>query len=145
MPLVQLIYISRWKTQLSEARLQEIVSHSVRRNVARQITGVLLYSGGNIMQVLEGERDSVLALFEIVRADKRHYDVQQLVFKQIQKRLYPEWHMGLADLGRSYEIDRSRMVDMVEDLRSRVETGMLTVEARMLVNDFHAQLHRRAA
>jgi hypothetical protein len=93
-----LVYVSSTPTPLSPAELMEILRVSRRNNAAVAVTGALLYSGGNVMQVLEGERADVDAVFTRVLRDARHRQVQVLLREDVQRRYFGEWSMGLGSL-----------------------------------------------
>ena len=64
------------------------------------ITGVLCLSGGIFLQVLEGGRAAVSALYNRIAADPRHRDVCLLSFAEIGERHFAGWAMGQVNLGR---------------------------------------------
>jgi hypothetical protein len=144
MPLAQLIYISQRTPALSEQALDQIVSASQKRNRDRDITGVLLCCGTNLMQLLEGEQADLDSLFKTISADPRHNNIQCLLQKQVQRRLFPEWGMSLADLDSRVIINRDRLTQMIEDVRERTDTAGYSVESRILLNDFKNQIAQAA-
>ena len=50
------------------------------------------------MQVLEGERSIINALYSRIIADTRHSQVELLSFEEIDQRRYGEWSMALVQL-----------------------------------------------
>jgi hypothetical protein len=58
----QLIYTSSTLPEVDDAVLREIAQVSSYNNQERDITGLLLYHEGSIMQVLEGDELNVCAL-----------------------------------------------------------------------------------
>jgi hypothetical protein len=62
---------------------------------------MLLYKGGNFMQVLEGPEDQVMSLYESIKKDPRHKDVATLSKEQIQVRQFPKWEMAFQNLDSS--------------------------------------------
>ena len=56
---------------------------------------MLLYDGSHFMQVLEGDETKVLALFEQIKADPRHKNVEALINNPLDKRNFNDWAMGL--------------------------------------------------
>ncbi len=59
---------------------------------------MLLYSGGNILQALEGPAAAVDATFARVHADPRHRGVLMLYRGTAAERSFPDWAMGLRSL-----------------------------------------------
>src|SRR4051812_34573961 len=140
MALSQLIYVSRREPWLTLEVLQRIVTRSAITNQSRNITGILLIHGQNLMQLLEGEAADIATVFDKIRKDPRHSNVTQLLFKNVDNRMFPEWGMEMADLNHKRMVDVNRLNRMIEDLRVQVDTGRHNVEARMLLNDFRQQL-----
>ncbi len=140
MPYTQLIYISRLAPTVSSEDLSLIVARSGRNNARRDITGVLLCCGRDVMQLLEGDEMKVREVFEPIGQDERHSRIELLLAKTVNRRLFPEWAMGLADLRSRTLINRDRLVRMIQDLRAEHDTKQFGVEARMLIHDFSQQL-----
>ncbi|GAB2519689.1 BLUF domain-containing protein [Spirosoma aerophilum] len=91
-------YLSSSTGLLSPNELARILNQSQKNNRALGITGILLYFNGNIIQVLEGEEESVNNLYEVIRQDARHTHVVQLYRKPIARRSFPDWLMGYKAL-----------------------------------------------
>jgi hypothetical protein len=96
--MLSLIYVSSSIKQLSDAELLDILKVSRENNSARDITGLLLYKGGNFMQALEGPEEVVRALYERIVQDPRHKDVSIISSEQIQARQFPAWEMAFQNL-----------------------------------------------
>ncbi|GGF13682.1 hypothetical protein GCM10011383_26140 [Hymenobacter cavernae] len=79
---------------MTESQLEELLTKARATNTANSLTGVLLYSNGDIMQVLEGEQEMVQHIYEKIRQDIRHRDVSTLADGQIQRRNFSQWSMG---------------------------------------------------
>ena len=92
--IYQLLYLSSAKPELTEEALLNILSESQQRNAAINITGLLLHSDGNIIQVIEGEKDAVETLFAKIQKDSRHHHLIVLSRKMVSKRDFPEYKMG---------------------------------------------------
>ena len=97
MPIFQILYTSYLVGKDSEA-LPAIVKAAVRNNEQRSITGMLLYSDGNFLQVLEGEKEAVLQTFKHIEKDPRHRDVFVLLEQDIAERQFSSWSMGFKQL-----------------------------------------------
>jgi len=95
--LFQLIYLSDLAPG-QEPALPAILATAVRRNAQDDITGMLLYSGGNIMQVLEGDEDAVRLTYERIGQDTRHRNATVILEEEITERSFPDWRMGYKHL-----------------------------------------------
>jgi hypothetical protein len=98
--LVRLIYCSRAVPAMDPEELHTILRVSRANNTRHGITGVLCFYEGFFVQVLEGGRAAVNALYNRVVADARHRDVTLLGYEQIAERRFAGWAMGQANMAR---------------------------------------------
>ena len=93
-----LIYVSRAVAPMSGQALNELLKKSRDFNRSIGITGCLIYQDGFFMQMLEGPRDAVFALFEKIETDPRHLEVGIVIEAPARRRIFVDWSMGLRDL-----------------------------------------------
>lgn len=98
--LVRLMYASRAADSFDQEELLAILRQSKAANTANGITGLLCFSGGIFLQVLEGGRMPVNALYGRIAADARHRDVVLLSYEEIGERRFSGWSMGQVNLAR---------------------------------------------
>ena len=98
--LVRLLYASRAKEPLNQDVIDAILQTSRKGNPTLGITGLLCHSGDIFMQVLEGGRDAVSALYNRISRDPRHRDVIVLQYEEITERRFAGWTMGQVNLNR---------------------------------------------
>lgn len=98
--LVRLLYASRSAQALTPEVIEDILTASRKSNPALGVTGLLCHSGDIFMQVLEGGRDTVSALYNKISADPRHTDVVLLHFEEVTERRFAGWTMGQVNLSR---------------------------------------------
>ncbi len=98
--LVRLMYASRATQTLTQDDLMAILKKSKANNPAQGITGVLCQSGSIFLQVLEGGRLSVSALYNKITTDPRHHDVMLLNFEEVSERSFAGWSMGQVHMQR---------------------------------------------
>jgi hypothetical protein len=97
--LRSLTYVSSATALLTGDELLAMLRTIRPRNAELDLSGMLLYSGGNIMQVLEGPAPVVERTFAQIARDERHHDVTVLVDEPVDERAFPDWSMGFRDLG----------------------------------------------
>jgi len=90
----RLIYSSAATREMGRADLEQMLDESRLRNARRGITGVLVFSDGVFLQVLEGEKDDVEDLMERIRLDPRHRDVKVFHEEETDHRVFPTWRMA---------------------------------------------------
>jgi len=98
--LVRLIYASRAADSVNAESLTHIMKVSRANNAARGLTGVLVFSDGVFLQLLEGGREAVSAVYNRISNDERHRDVMLVSYDQINERRFAGWAMGQANLSR---------------------------------------------
>ena len=96
--LYSLVYVSSAVTLFSSAELVALLDQSRANNTRLGISGMLLYKDGNTMQLLEGERDTVLALYGRIAADPRHHGLLRLLEGPTDTRQFADWSMAFRDL-----------------------------------------------
>ena len=98
--LVRLMYASRAAATMNHDELVAILKQSKLNNPAAGITGVLCFSAGIFLQVLEGGRSAVSELYNRIARDPRHTEVVLLSFEEIGERNFACWAMGQVNLSR---------------------------------------------
>ncbi len=96
--LTHLLYTSRATEPLTPADLHTLSSQSAKRNHSVSVTGMLLYSAGCFIQLLEGREPTLDALMKRIALDARHTDVRVLLHERAPRRLFPRWYMGVLNL-----------------------------------------------
>ena len=98
--LTRMIYISTAVGPVTTAVTGTILRSAQMHNAANGITGVLCQGQGIYVQVLEGERSQVDALFARILLDKRHHNVTLRQQTDISHRRYGKWAMAHIDLAQ---------------------------------------------
>jgi hypothetical protein len=93
-----LVYMSTAVNPLTDSELKDILVKSQLNNSKNNLTGILLYSEGTFVQVLEGEVAELDETFEKILNDTRHKGVIELVREEINERSFPDWSMGFRTL-----------------------------------------------
>lgn len=96
--LYQLIYVSSSIGLLSEPELNKLLVSFRTNNQRHNITGMLLYNSGNIMQVIEGDQGDIEQLFNNIHSDTRHTGIIVLSKKAIIEREFGDWSMSYQNL-----------------------------------------------
>jgi hypothetical protein len=98
--LVRLVYASRAAEGVDQDELIAILRKSKANNPALGVTGVLCFSQGIFLQVLEGGRGPVNRLYNRIAADPRHTQVELMAYEEIGERRFAGWSMGQVNLTR---------------------------------------------
>lgn len=105
MLLCRLIYYSRSVIAGGPGALSgdlgRILNASLRNNARDHVTGALIFDRGRFVQVLEGQRAALDALFRLIRHDLRHEKVTLAEMTEIEDREFGNWSMAYADAARA--------------------------------------------
>lgn len=117
--MFRLLYVSRCCLPEAQADdiLAGIVAVSHARNARDGVTGALMFTGVSFAGVLEGERDTVLALMADIAQDGGHHDVWVVQQGSVKARQYDRW--SIAYQGRSTYSQR-----LVESVRTGSDDHM---------------------
>jgi hypothetical protein len=95
----RLIYKSRSTADYpSNEEIRAITETATRNNADKGITGLLVLSGNQFLQVLEGPYAEVNALFGRIMRDERHEQIELITFEALETHYFDNWHMRLVDL-----------------------------------------------
>lgn len=89
----QLLYVST-KSPDASVSVGNILITSRRNNDAVGVTGLLYTDGTRFLQVLEGERPTVDATFDRIKADFRHQAIVILSDREVTRREFGNWAMA---------------------------------------------------
>ena len=123
--LVSKTYLSKAIDVFSAHDLDQLLIYCRRNNAAASVTGALLYHNGYFMQLIEGQLDTINAIYDRIQADPRHEVLSVLFEDEISARFFPDWTMGY----RAAE-------DMpLDSLNTIYETAKVST-TRFPINDF---------
>ncbi len=92
--MYQILYTSRALKPFKEDELQQLLCAARSNNSKKSITGLLLYCNGNFIQLLEGNRENLILLFDVISKDERHVEVKKIMEGNIDNPQFPDWSMG---------------------------------------------------
>ena len=78
-------YISTANEVFQEKEIKDLLEKWKGRNGENNVKGILLYSEGHFFQVLEGEKQKILELYDLIKEDSRHKGVIQVLGKEVEK------------------------------------------------------------
>ncbi len=99
--IFQLIYTCALANDVTCKDLESIAQTSRASNARKNITGILLCNEGSALQVLEGDRDTVLSLYQKIEADPRTSNPLVLIKRMTENREFPDWSMGYKRGGKT--------------------------------------------
>lgn len=122
--LGQLVYRSAAAAPLGRTHMEDLLDQARTRNAAESLTGLLVYDQGRFVQWLEGPAANVERVWNSIRRDPRHAEIERLHTPWHPERLFPDWRMKFAALsdgtGPSEELSMSDAV--MRGLRNATHT-----------------------
>jgi hypothetical protein len=96
--MFHLVYTSYAAVPFSEESLIQLLKQSRAYNKQKNITGILIHLQDKFIQVLEGKKATVLALYHTIENDPRHMKVVKVIEGNSPQRLFKDWSMGFKEL-----------------------------------------------
>ncbi|MGU3656671.1 BLUF domain-containing protein [Methylobacterium fujisawaense] len=130
-----MLYISQKLATPDE--ITDIVEISRARNAVLDVTGALVALQHWFAQILEGSGGSIDTLMTSISRDRRHRDVQILVYEDIKERQFPDW--TLAYNGSAHFVD-----GLIEVLAVRTGATLVPYHLHRLIQgiaEFTRRLH----
>jgi|SRR5690606_30830653 len=79
-------YVSTAQKDMEHSEVVELLDQTEVRNNELGIHGLLIYSEGNFFEVLEGDKELVIELYDVIRQDERHKNIIQIFEKSINEK-----------------------------------------------------------
>lgn len=108
--LWRLVYLSTAVENFDARSLNSMIEAAAAKNSRLDITGLLMFAGGRFMQVLEGPKEAVLALFDTIEHDQRHTFVEVVQSAPVPARLFASWSMGLCNFEEPVSISMTEFM-----------------------------------
>jgi len=114
--LRRLAYVSHPAADLPPTEVSRIIQVSRSRNAGHGITGVLVYTGTDFAQLIEGRPDTVEQLWRNIRADVRHHGITSFLDEPTDRAWFETWRMGYL-----YDDSLSQQIAAWRALKARLE------------------------
>ena len=109
-------YVSTAISTITIENVSEVFDGIVENNLELGITGVLLFSRGNFMQVMEGPPHNLLPLYETIKRDQRHHHIIEIINQSIIERMFENYRTGFTIIDQSREIfNLQKYLRFIED------------------------------
>ncbi len=121
--LHQIFYFSQPTRSMPLSEVRELLIKAQINNHFNDVTGLLLFDGDSFVQVLEGPKDKVMALFEKIARDPRHMRFTTLMEREIPQRDFGQWSMGLAHIEGKHMKSLPGLTDIESARRMLSDSG----------------------
>lgn len=123
--LATLVYRSRATEALGWDELCALLHRARQRNRRESLTGLLVYDRGHFFQWLEGPAGALERIWDAVRRDPRHRDIERLGSPRLPMRLFADWEMRLAVRSPQAEAAGEDVLSADPELLRRLAGGEL--------------------
>jgi hypothetical protein len=97
--IYRLIYKSMSTQPIDDMMVKSIEERSKDNNSRLEVTGILVASQSEFLQVLEGRIEAVNQVYSKIMRDTRHVDVTLLSYSLVEGRAFEDWSMKCVTIG----------------------------------------------
>lgn len=101
-----LLYISTVSRDLDVSSIKSILKHAVESNIRSHISGFLLFSNNNFIQLLEGDEQVVTSTYQRIITDSRHDNIIVLLREQISQRNFYGYQSAFKSFDNIADFDK---------------------------------------
>jgi len=134
--MYHLLYLSSARTLFSDEELVELLTKSRKNNQSKDITGILLYCDGAILQVLEGEKSVVDSLYNHLLQDNRHNGVIPVLTGESEGRFFGDWSMAFHKITSPQWADLSGFTKPEEVIGKKGNNALSSQEVMIMIQSF---------
>lgn len=110
-------FVSTAVNDLTQSEVVEILQNTESRNDHLGINGLLVYSEGNFFEVIEGEKNKILELYETILEDPRHKNLIKIFEKEVHKKLFKDEEAHFIAENTLYrKMEVENFLDCIKDL-----------------------------
>ena len=134
--LIHIVYLSYSVKELSESELNSLLATIRKKNEIQNITGLLLYNDEAFIQVIEGNRETIHQIFDLISKDSRHSNIVKLLEEPITKRAFPDWSMGFRKIDKEQNLQLPGFSDFMQNKHSEIDYEECAAAVRHLLYSF---------
>lgn len=108
--MYELIYRSVASQNLNTNDIDKILETARNFNSQNEITGCLLFHNNEFIQIIEGEKNKLLELYNNIKKDNRHTNVMLLAQAEKQDRIFPSWSMAYYQLNENDTVNIDKLL-----------------------------------
>jgi hypothetical protein len=93
------VFVSSSTINYSKSEMQHILTNTREHNRINNITGLLIFGGGNMLRMMEGTKETVQAEFYSIQEDNlQREDTIKLIDKPIKQRYFEDYPLAFKPL-----------------------------------------------
>ena len=107
--LYGICYVSTLRSPLDSHELRELFVFCATKNIAENVSGILLHNSGNFLQYFEGDELKIKELFySKIKKDTRHKNIITLFEKEINDLYFTGYKAGFTSIIEDNQIGSLR-------------------------------------
>jgi len=125
-------YVSTANRDLNQDEVAELLDQTEIRNNNEGVNGLLIYSGGNFFEVIEGEETKIKDLFENIKEDPRHRNIMMVFEKEIDKPLFVDKEANfISNNTKHRQMKVENFLYYIKDLDESTQKAVMNILAAM--------------
>ncbi|MGK7926264.1 MAG: BLUF domain-containing protein [Spirulina sp.] len=124
----RIIYLSKACHDFDNEEMLQLLEKSRANNSRKNLTGSLVYSAGNFLQLLEGDDAEVDGLFRTICHDPRHTQIETLVDEVCDTRFFRGWSMAFFNLNERSDIPNEFKVRINDAMKNNKSSPQLAMQ-----------------
>jgi len=125
-------YVSTANRDLNHDEVTELLDLTEIRNNNRGVNGLLIYSEGNFFEVIEGEKNMIMDLFEDIKEDPRHRNIMMVFKKEIDKPLFDDKEANfISENTKHRQMNVENFLYYIKDLDESAQKAVKNILAAM--------------
>jgi L-cysteine desulfidase len=125
-------YVSTANRTLNQDEVTELLDLTEIRNNNRGVNGLLIYSEGNFFEVIEGEKNMILELFENIKEDPRHRNIMMIFEKDMDKPLFYDKEANfISENTKHRQMNVENFLYYIKDLDESAQKAVKNILAAM--------------
>ncbi len=97
-------YISRAADHMEVGQIKELLEYAGGWNSSNNLKGLLLYNEGNFFQVIEGEKETVVDLYDKIKEDSRHDNLVELFSEPTRDPVFEDYSSRFNLITNEYDL-----------------------------------------
>lgn len=120
-----LIYKSTPSKDLKDRTLRNMLVDAKKFNRENNVTGCIFINHEKVIQLIEGEKNTIDQLYKRILKDTRHQQIETLLEKEIYTRTMQDWAMAVYNLdGDTDDTDFSKL-SLLEQLHKSPDIDVI--------------------
>jgi hypothetical protein len=120
-------YLSKQSEALKDSELEGMFNFISEKNPILNITGALIHNNDFFLQVLEGDRETIMDLFEKIRRDKRHTNILLILNQKIENRIFVDYDAKFNIMKTKADIEKLNHYLSLYDFENKYPKNVKTL------------------